>query len=614
MEPEHLLWEAVRSNDIETMRLLLGCTCGRFDLSSIIGKRTEQGSDLACSADVSPDTLSTVCGCTSVQKSPRFDPTALRLACKVCQLESVKVLLEGMKTHAQMSERTSVDSAASMSPLMYATKGNCNVEMVKLLLEHGWDVTVKDADGNTPLHLATVSGSEPIIRLLVTALNRARATPCTVNVREKSPFHLACKFGHCAILKHLLQHKCSISCDSAAKQDLLHEAAKYSQVNVVRLLLENGLNVNQFDNFAKTALFEAVKADNLEVVEVLLNAHADPNIPSAPYESPILYAAEHSSPQVVEALLREGADVNTTDVVGVTPLIYAAKRCADRKSSKQEDITALLLRYGADMTHKYLHTHTALSIAVACGNIRCAKVLIEAGAEVRETPRSGKLMLLHIVKNRECAELLLKHGVPVDHLNSAHKTALMIACRDNKVDMARLLMEHGADVNKTTLEGISPLFYAVNNDSAVLVKDLIMAGACNVNDHLLIYFRSLLELALFLKASHHVCHLLHLAGAVVRSSFPSFRALYNSSSYLHFINMTVPPELWHCKLWAKFRTRTSFSGYDGLEESFMVHSKMMSLEERCCHMLRKYLNFNKQAMRTLSLPQHVISKLMMEIY
>ncbi|XP_041349073.1 ankyrin-1-like isoform X3 [Gigantopelta aegis] len=566
MEPEHLLWEAVRSNDIETMRLLLGCTCGRFDLSSIIGKRTEQGSDLACSADVSPDTLSTVCGCTSVQvnkkenglstlhlaiinnnmemltllihhgaifspcyfsdvksldsddiyfleefgpllsplilavafsdaqivkfvfqKSPRFDPTALRLACKVCQLESVKVLLEGMKTHAQMSERTSVDSAASMSPLMYATK-------------------------------------------------------------------------------------------------------------------------------AKTALFEAVKADNLEVVEVLLNAHADPNIPSAPYESPILYAAEHSSPQVVEALLREGADVNTTDVVGVTPLIYAAKRCADRKSSKQEDITALLLRYGADMTHKYLHTHTALSIAVACGNIRCAKVLIEAGAEVRETPRSGKLMLLHIVKNRECAELLLKHGVPVDHLNSAHKTALMIACRDNKVDMARLLMEHGADVNKTTLEGISPLFYAVNNDSAVLVKDLIMAGACNVNDHLLIYFRSLLELALFLKASHHVCHLLHLAGAVVRSSFPSFRALYNSSSYLHFINMTVPPELWHCKLWAKFRTRTSFSGYDGLEESFMVHSKMMSLEERCCHMLRKYLNFNKQAMRTLSLPQHVISKLMMEIY
>ena len=52
------------------------------------------------------------------------------------------------------------------------------------------------------------------------------------------------------------------------------------------------------------------------------------------------------------------------------------------------------------MTHKYLHTHTALSIAVACGNITCARVLIEAGATVTETPQSGKLALLHIAKTR----------------------------------------------------------------------------------------------------------------------------------------------------------------------------------------------------------------------
>ena len=316
MEPDNLLWEAVRTNDIETTRLLLGCICDRSKEESSLSECSPNPTAKTCrcksvGVNKKQNGLSTVhlaiinnnmeiltllfhhggvlspCSYSDVQsldgdsiyfleefgpqlsaltlavafsdttmvafvfeKSPRFDPTALKLACKVCQMESVKILLKGMESVAQLSERDTL----LMSPLLYAAKSNCNLDMVKLLLERGLDVTVKDALGNTPLHLATVSGSEPIVQLLIATLNQVRSSPCVVNDEEMSPFHLACRFGHCGILKQLLLHKCSLSCDPLARQNLLHEAAKYSQADVVTLLLQKGLSVNQFDSFGECAV------------------------------------------------------------------------------------------------------------------------------------------------------------------------------------------------------------------------------------------------------------------------------------------------------------------------------------------------------------------------
>ena len=137
-----------------------------------------------------------------------------------------------------------------------------------------------------------------------------------------------------------------------------------------------------------------------------------------------------------------------------------------------------------------------------------------------------------------------------------------------------------------------------------------MAGAATFTDSLLIYFRSFLELALFLRGGQDVCRLLRLSGSTVRSSLPGLRVLCDSSNYLELVSSTVPHDLLHCKLWKRCANKRTCS----VSDEFTMHSKMLSLEEMCCLMLRKYLRFNTQDMRSLCLPQHVISKLMLEIY
>lgn len=53
------------------------------------------------------------------------------------------------------------------TPLMLAVQGDENIECVKLLVEAGADVHVKDRYGHTLLHIAAMSKSNEVLRYLV---------------------------------------------------------------------------------------------------------------------------------------------------------------------------------------------------------------------------------------------------------------------------------------------------------------------------------------------------------------------------------------------------------------------------------------------------------------
>jgi len=80
-------------------------------------------------------------------------------------------------------------------------------------------------------------------------------------------------------------------------------------------------------------------------------------------------------------------------------------------------------------------------------------------------------------------EKLLSSGVPVDLANDIGNTALMSAVRSYRVEMAVLLIEHGADVNALTSDGQSVLHSAVGGTpsqpgrQAACVEMLLGAGA-----------------------------------------------------------------------------------------------------------------------------------------
>ena len=77
---------------------------------------------------------------------------------------------------------------------------------------------------------------------------------------------------------------------------------------------------------------------------------------------------------------------------------------------------------------------------------------------------------------------MLQEGVPVDCVGVLNQTALIIAARNNRTDIIRLLLQNGANVNERDRCGNTPVHTAVMGNSneaiAVLIKHNI-----NITNH-----------------------------------------------------------------------------------------------------------------------------------
>ncbi|MEI6521056.1 MAG: ankyrin repeat domain-containing protein [bacterium] len=116
-----------------------------------------------------------------------------------------------------------------------------------------------------------------------------------------------------------------------------------------------------------------------------------------------------------------GADVNATDDGDMTPLILSVAR--DRS-----EMIPYLASKGADINCIY-QGFTPLMIAAQDGKLQCAKMLIDAGANLESQEQNGL-------------------------------TALMAAARDGYIDIVRLLLDAGADWTTKTTAGNDVIYIA----------------------------------------------------------------------------------------------------------------------------------------------------------
>lgn len=176
-------------------------------------------------------------------------------------------------------------------------------------------------------------------------------------------------------------------------------------------------------------------------------------------EVTFIEAARQGDNTTVAKFLAAGLDVNLIDKRDderSTILMVAAM-------AGKTDTVKLLLDHGAAINAKTKKGRTALTWASWRGMTDTVRVLLAAGADINSRDSMGSTPLTFAVsRNRtETVAVLLNAGAKTEfHHTETGQTALIDAVVRGNIDIVRLLLEKGANVNEQDKEGRKPVDWA----------------------------------------------------------------------------------------------------------------------------------------------------------
>ncbi len=332
-------------------------------------------------------------------------------------------------------------AAAQPSPLADAAMRGDRVQ-VRALLAQGADVNAAQGDGMSALHWAAAKGDVEMTDLLVRA--GAKVEAVTRN-GAYTPLHLASKAGYAPVVRRLLKAGSTPKAvTTTGGVTALHFAAGAGSADAVAALLDQGADVNARESvWGQTALIFAAGYNRIDALKVLLKRGADVAIITTVMDLPGRDAVDRSAgqrrSQTLNAFRKEAADSQSWRPT--TAQVQAAVKAGQQ-----------------------------LQVAGAATEVAEAEPDPSAGEEVAGYSGlvgslGGFTALLHAVRegNAEAAFALLAAGANINQVSAGDKTSpLLIATINGHFDLAKLLLERGANPNLASDAGAAPLFAALN--------------------------------------------------------------------------------------------------------------------------------------------------------
>lgn len=265
----------------------------------------------------------------------------------------------------------------------------------------------------------------------------------------------------------------TVLCSQSFAQDqgqgqALIEAAKRGNLAQVKALLDKGADVNAKGTAGYTALMAAVTfGSRPDVVKLLLERGADINTKTLSGHTPLLIAVASFQSNMARLLLEKGADIDVREPHhNLSPLMIAAR-------NNMGDIAKLLLDKGANINEKGDYHWTALDWSIYGGHAKMVKLLLDKGADVNTKTPYGRTALMEAAE----PDHLVKTDMPHSKPERQAQYGPIYPNRSRDLEVVKLLLEHGADVNAKDEDGWTALKRAERRGSREIVELLKAYGA-----------------------------------------------------------------------------------------------------------------------------------------
>ena len=198
----------------------------------------------------------------------------------------------------------------------------------------------------------------------------------------------------------------------------------------------------------------------------------------------LLVATKFGRTAIVKAMIKKGADLNRKIFDKETALDIAIEKHYDEialclieaKADLKEalhtaayfanhTIAEKLLEIGVDINETNEYGDTALHYATCMRNYKMAKFLIDSGANINVKNHYGMTPLINVIYNDDynMCQILINSGADVNlgrgKINN--NSALHIAVDNGNLDIVKLLIKSGANLNFKNIYGITPIQYAL---------------------------------------------------------------------------------------------------------------------------------------------------------
>ncbi|KAI0908601.1 ankyrin repeat-containing domain protein [Ustulina deusta] len=338
-----------------------------------------------------------------------------------------KLLLEQHKVDINATTRKRRRTA------LVRASANAPSGLAEFLLGYNPDVNLADKGGYTALFEATAAPNLPLVKLLLDKGADANMLTSKGNI----PLHMC---GYPPELTRLLAERTkNIDLPMTGGLTQLMVAASKRWTESVKVLLEHKANVN---------------------------AVATSEIQWAGWTA-IMFAAFHHFADIILILAEKGADLKKADANGASAL-HLIFELPTTEGKDEFGCLCVLMEFQTriDVDQVGGEGETVLHRCAQLGHLRAVQRLVRAGASLNLQDNSGSTPLGQATwsNRRDVISYLLKQGADPNTAGRdlGHKEGpLHRACRDSDYATAKMLIDHGADVNCDSVSGFGTPLMAV---------------------------------------------------------------------------------------------------------------------------------------------------------